>query len=1142
MKQTKTTYEQWCRIVGVFIIMLIISMPIYAADVLAASVQITTNAGEKGIEGAIDGEGDVWKVDVLVSGVEASSAGGTGNANGTDAGSSGSIDPHDVVITIGQNAEVFNSCSSSPLGFLCTYLSPLTEGVKEGTYPFTVTYKLFKDKNDAGKNPGASADITADGSGPVITWINMPQQVGEQLKMNFKVEDSGVGLSKVEILDGETGGAFYTESAFNKDTKKVYEFGKDSGKNGLLPMPWKGEGVKKVKIQATDLLGHSSVLLSGTGVVIDLVKPVIDEGSLEFVNMGKFVGGVLLTKDMVVKVKEAKLKVSGGVRAVSDQVKIGNAAGECIADEKEAEVWMCSWKGVEVKPDESISVKFSAEDLSGNTFEKSITKSFTKDTMAPSVEFFGTLRSFNGKSYINSNEHLILLKVKEVGSGMNSEGVRANLLGLGKTNGDAADSCEQTESTFDCRWKVTKKFDSDGVVRIGLSKFKDNVGNEGKTPEYDVVVDRTGPKVEKMELYGTSEIGDKSYFQSGDKLKLKLKIAEQSGLAIFVNMDELVTDAETKFPETEYTKGKGFSETTGWQMFTEKDCVQEKESGVWNCELLTSPLRSGPASDVNVQIKVQDTAGNDVGEVPSGQAAVEGWIKEPVNVKSGSGGKYKIDILGLGTETNPDYWEVGSVKPVGASGGVEPFVDLDTTSLIFTRMPFDVVLKPHKNLKDAVQVLKVEMVGNCQPKEGKPSVSFKPKAFKPGENGTTSSVPTPEVEPGGKAPKVSRNLLYGGVVATSGTNAKRNVVLEFEPFDGRKMFNVAGYGKDFSKADVKYTCNLRIYSKVGQAALQQPELQEVVITVPFAFSETGALDENLERQIESARKELDEWYYQIGKFQKYMKVIDYLSQVVSMIHGLIVLYNEGGAAMDPSRTLPGGQLAATAECAGFKAVEGSFDKVIPYLDTPVQVLSCRGGTELGWYGRWQANILQIYNLEVVGAAVSKHKLSDSELAMRPAHDIKENIYLSTAGLCIPGIIKNLNKLRQIKCRKIYCLKNEVKAGVATVESCQKLEDLLFCKYWVGELWYIIPFSQVYDKMVNSVYTAVKDPIALAHTATIIGCTVFCSGSGTAAKFCSYTSYFWKIVDEIESVIGFITTVQQEFSSGGAQYCDTIGEG
>ena len=34
----------------------------------------------------------------------------------------------------------------------------------------------------------------------------------------------------------------------------------------------------------------------------------------------------------------------------------------------------------------------------------------------------------------------------------------------------------------------------------------------------------------------------------------------------------------------------------------------------------------------------------------------------------------------------------------------------------------------------------------------------------------------------------------------------------------------------------------------------------------------------------------------------------------------------------------------------------------------------------------------------------------------------------------------------------------------------------------------------------------------------------------------------KIVDEIESVIGFITTVQQEFSSGGAQYCDTIGEG
>ena len=172
------------------------------------------------------------------------------------------------------------------------------------------------------------------------------------------------------------------------------------------------------------------------------------------------------------------------------------------------------------------------------------------------------------------------------------------------------------------------------------------------------------------------------------------------------------------------------------------------------------------------------------------------------------------------------------------------------------------------------------------------------------------------------------------------------------------------------------------------------------------------------------------------------------------------------------------------------------------------------------------NILRIYNLEI-GEAISRNPvtLSGEQLAMRPAHDIKENIYLSTAGLCIPGIIKNLNKLRQIKCRKIYCLKNEVKAGVATVESCQKLEDLLFCKYWVGELWYIIPFTQVYDKMVNSIYTAVKDPIALVHTANIAACALFCSASGTSAKICSYTSYFWKIVDEIESVIGFITTVQ-----------------
>ena len=1110
---------------GLFIIILIITMPIYSADVLASSVQITTNAGEKGIERAIDAEGDVWKVEALVSGVSATGAGGGGNS--TDA--QGSIDANDVKITIGQNVEVFNSCSSSPLGFLCTYLSPLTEGVKEGTYPFTVKYELFKDVNDKGKNPSATSDITADGSGPVITWINAPQQVGGQLKLNFKVEESGVGLGKIELLDAETGGVFFTESAFNADTKKVYEFGKDSGKGGVLPMPWTGEGVKKVKIHATDLLGHSSSQLAVGSVSLDLVKPVIDESSLEFENMGKFVGGVLLTKNMVVKVKEAKLK-DGGVKAVSDQVKLGNVVGECSADETSESVWICRWTNVEVKPDESISVKFSAEDGSGNIVEKTITKSFTKDVSVPSVEFFGTLHTFNGKSYINTDEHTILLKVKEVGSGMNSEGVRANLVALGKTISDAADSCEQTETTFDCRWKVSLSTKSDGTLRMGLSKFKDNVGNEGKTPEYDVVVDTTGPKVEKMELYGNSEIGDKTYFQSGDKLKIKLRVAEQSGLAIFVNMNELVTDVETKFPETEYTKGKGFSESIGWQMFTEKDCKFDEDVKVWNCELLTSPLRSGPSSDVDVEIKVRDTAGNEASE----------WIKDPVNVKSGAKGKYKIDILGLGTETNPDYWEVGSVKPIGKSGDIGPFVDLDTTPLMYARMPFDVVLKPHKNLKDSVQALKIEMIGTCQPKEGKAAVSFKPKAFKPGENGTTS-VPTPEVEAGSTAPKVSRNLLYGGVTATTVGSAKPNVVLEFEPFDGRKMFNVEGYGKDFSKMDVKYTCTMRIYSKVGQAALQQPEMQEVEFIVPFAFSQTGALDENLGRQIETARKELDAWYYEIGKFQKYMKYLDYLSQIVALFNSLKALFSGAGAALDALQAIPSGKAVQTASCAAFKASEGGLDTGIAVVDQFLQVMSCRGGTELGWYGRWQANILRVYNLEV-GAAVSKHQLSGQELAMRPAHDIKENIYLSTAGLCIPGIIKNLNKLRQIKCRKIYCLKNEVKAGVATVESCQKLEDLLFCKYWVGELWYIIPFTQVYDKMVNQIYNGIKDPLALAHTANIAYCTFICSGSGTGANVCSLTSYLWKVIDEIESVIGFITTVQQEFSSGGAQYCDTIGEG
>ena len=147
--------------------------------------------------------------------------------------------------------------------------------------------------------------------------------------------------------------------------------------------------------------------------------------------------------------------------------------------------------------------------------------------------------------------------------------------------------------------------------------------------------------------------------------------------------------------------------------------------------------------------------------------------------------------------------------------------------------------------------------------------------------------------------------------------------------------------------------------------------------------------------------------------------------------------------------------------------------------------------------------------------------------------------MSIIGLCVPGIIKNLDEFRQIKCRKIVCLEQEVPANKATVETCDDLESLLICKYVVGELFYLVPFSQVWDQVIGFIQSAIKDPIAIAHTLTIATCGSLCLANSKLHSFCIRAYYVWEIIGFLEQVTGFITTVYQDIDSGGLQYCDMV---
>jgi hypothetical protein len=1058
--------------VGLFIIMLVVSLPINAADALAVSVQISKNQGGAGIEHFIDAQGDVWTVEVLISG----------------APENGTINPKDVKMKIGDNEAVFNSCSDTTFGAACEYISPLTDGVKENEHAFQVVYNFVDELGDPDSASNADV-IRTDGSAPSIRFFpgDVNQNSQGQVEINFNVDDKkegvpAVGIKEIEIIDADTGNVLQSITNF-AEGQEEFNYLNDGGFAGILQGTLEGVGKKSIKIKAEDRLGHKETS-KAVRFSADFVKPVI-QSNLNLTRFGKFIGEFLGRTDILIDVIESSVPT---VVAFSDQADLDGKEASCEADDDIDDLWHCIWKKVEVNPEATVSLLVIATDEKGNKAEKTVSTTLTIDDSPPEIKFFGTIRQFEDVSYLKSGENTIILRVEEQGAGISAEGIRANLGAFGLSSSAKPDECNEVEDLVECIWEIDEKI-NEGVVTFGLSTFEDNVGNEGEMPESQFIVDNFGPKVEKIEFYGIGGVaGEKNYLQSNDLFRVELTVAESSGLNVLLNLQDLVMDAENTFPEDEFTKDLD----DGWQRFTEEDC--ERDEGKWACVFETDAIKSGPDPNVNFEIKVQDTAGNDARE----------WDDEPTNIKRGDEGRYFLNLLGLQTETNPDYWEVARVTPLG-------FVDMDTTPLTHTRIPIKIGLR---SSDASVEALSVSILG-CED----PSQSAEEEEGK----ATTPA----------KSPELSRNLLYGGNFPEGEISPlSTNIILEFTPFDSKAFFKVGSKDIVFKEALAEYTCRLQVFSKVGKNAVLEPEIQEVKIEVPFAFTALGSRDENIDKLIQDIK---DDASFQIPDKLKYindiLKLIRYIQPILGILISLNKIINALTSSGDswrydfPVYTEPLASALCGAEEGG---VNNGIWEVFEYIQVVMEVLSCNPKPLAGtWYGTYQQSVLNALNLY-------------KSAGTRQSVTLYDNIWLSVVGLCLPGILHNLEKLRQIKCVHIDCLQNQVANGATTVAGCKRINDILECKYFWGELiGMLVPLTGLWEGVKNMIKAALTNPIGLVRSALTFGCTLsYCGESGGATTFCDVSAIAVEALDIVDNVIGLVQT----FPSISQDFCSRIDEG
>ncbi|MBI4149360.1 hypothetical protein HY491_02850, partial [Candidatus Woesearchaeota archaeon] len=129
---------------------------------------------------------------------------------------------------------------------------------------------------------------------------------------------------------------------------------------------------------------------------------------------------------------------------------------------------------------------------------------------------------------------------------------------------------------------------------------------------------------------------------------------------------------------------------------------------------------------------------------------------------------------------------------------------------------------------------------------------------------------------------------------------------------------------------------------------------------------------------------------------------------------------------------------------------------------------------------------------------------------------QNSLIVSLATGCLPGVIYNLDKARQIECTYAYCLENNVEQGIPSF-ACTSVRSSSWCKYVYGEIFRVISPLAMADYMLSQIKELLSDPIGLVSA---VSCEVFPPFSNTLTQVCTKASYISVFTDVMNSIRTF----------------------
>lgn len=273
---------------------------------------------------------------------------------------------------------------------------------------------------------------------------------------------------------------------------------------------------------------------------------------------------------------------------------------------------------------------------------------------------------------------------------------------------------------------------------------------------------------------------------------------------------------------------------------------------------------------------------------------------------------------------------------------------------------------------------------------------------------------------------------------------------------------------------ISVNCPLSIYTKAGNDITKFPEIENVTVSIGLYNMPLGEFDKSVEQKIKDVEDEIAVGWEWVGSLKKLLFYLEKICSILDLLNKLQILFGIleqikpiGEIFRGPSQVI---EKYATGQ-------DTHFYKFCKYI-------SCDKTLWGDWYTGQRTKWLdETAPSGRSGAAGGDREVGEWENFFRK-YDLgtmwpetpKDSIVLSIATGCIPGIIYNIEKWRQVQCNYGVCLWDSAENHVP-ISTCNEQKSYLECKFVVGEILQWLPFNW-FKTIGQRVAYILSDPLSL----------------------------------------------------------------